>query len=82
LRVLTRVGVVFFEAKVFLITIDVLVAVTTVIMLVTIMGNVLNPCFFEIPLELISLFFCARAVRRTVIRVIPCFVFTISMSSY
>jgi hypothetical protein len=80
LRVLTRVGVVFFEAKVFLITIDVLVAVTTVIMLVTIMGNVLNPCFFEIPL--ISLFFCARAVRRTVIRVIPCFVFTISMSSY
>jgi hypothetical protein len=43
LRVLTRVGVVFFEAKVFLITIDVLVAVTTVIVLVAIMGNVLNP---------------------------------------
>jgi hypothetical protein len=81
LRVLTRIGVALFRTKVFLITIDVFVTVTTVDMLVAIMRDIHRPQLLTIPF--ISLFFCAwRTVRRTVLRIIPYVVFMISTSSH
>jgi hypothetical protein len=80
LRVLTRSGVALFRTKVFVITINVLVAVVTVLMLVAIMSNTHRPQLLEI--SVISIFFYAWTVRRTVIRVVPHFVFMISTSSH